>query len=107
MERGATFLCARRTFIVTLGSIHARRLRQTGVDLMTDQEQVAAFLANRGATRAAPGVSALNYSCRDWHNAVRGERIVRVDLIEERHVTYDGRGVGHVTNGLGEYIGTV
>jgi len=40
---------------------------------MTDAEQIAEFLAKRGATRVPANQKALNYTRKDWHAAVRGD----------------------------------
>jgi hypothetical protein len=66
---------------------------------MTDQEQIAAFLAKKGATRIPAGERTMDY--RQMRAAVRGEQA----LIDERHVVVDHCGREHVRNGLGEWIG--
>ncbi len=69
---------------------------------MTDQEQIAAFIARKGVTRIAAGESS-GISNRAWRAAARGE-LTDNDLIAKRVVRYDARGVAHVQNGLGEWI---
>lgn len=66
---------------------------------MTDQEQIAAFIASRGVTRVAAGEA--TYDRRTMYKAVRGDN----DLIRERHVVVDHCGRERVRNGLGEWIG--
>ena len=65
---------------------------------MTDAEQIAAFLAKKGATRIPEGERTMDY--RQMRAAVRGEQA----LIDERHVVIGANGVEHVRNGLGEWI---
>ena len=65
---------------------------------MTESEQITAFLAARGATKIAAGVSQTGYTKRDWRHKVRGEPTEQ-ELIDQRIVVGD-----HVRNGLGEWI---
>lgn len=69
-----------------------------GVTQMTEQDQIAAFVARRGVTRVAEGVRIT--TGRGLYAAVRGDNA----LIEERHVVYDHLGQIHVRNSLGEWI---
>lgn len=73
---------------------------------MTEQEQIAEFLARKGATRIAAGVSTLGeMSAREWSRAVRSPtRIHARDPISERHSIIDHMGRVRVRNGLGEWI---
>jgi hypothetical protein len=67
---------------------------------MSDAEQIAAFLATRGATKVAEGECAMDH--RAMYRAVRGERS---DPTQERHL----RAIDHMgrelwVNGLGEPV---
>jgi hypothetical protein len=73
---------------------------------MTDDEQIAAFLARKGATKCATGDSALQMTARDWHVATRSSRRVSGEqaAINQRNYVVDAAGVEHCYNGLGEWI---
>lgn len=71
---------------------------------MTDSEQIAAFLATKGATKVAEGEGTKNHwRGRDWARAARGEPTTD-DLIRQRRVVVDHVGRERVQNGLGEWI---
>ena len=78
-------------------------VKTNGATHMTEQEQIAAFIARKGVTKVAEGEAALgHWSRQDWRSAARGERTTD-DLIRERHVVViNGR--EYVSNGLGERI---
>lgn len=69
---------------------------------MTEQEQIAAFLATRGV-RKLPASASSGLTSRDWSFKIRGEK-TDDELIAERHVTIGHGGREFVTNGLGERI---
>ena len=51
---------------------------------MTAEQQIAEFLARKGATKIAAGERALNYNRRDWQAAVRGETPPSVERQQRR-----------------------
>lgn len=65
---------------------------------MSDTDQIAAFLAKRGATKVEENATQLGYTGKDWRKKVRGEKTEQ-ELINERHRVGE-----HVCNGLGEWI---
>jgi hypothetical protein len=70
---------------------------------MSEQEQIAAFIASRGVTRIAEGAGN-GYTRRDWHAMVRGDVAPR-DAIGERHlVVVDAAGKEFWMNGIGERL---
>ncbi len=73
---------------------------------MTEAEQIAAFLAAKGATKIPTGANVLgDMTSRDWAKAVRSTvKLNARDPISERHVVVDHIGREHVRNGLGEWI---
>jgi len=86
------------------------RCPPAGVTAMTDAEQIALFLAERGATRIPAGVGKLgHFRARDWRRAARSTERIDADreqqrLIDERHTVLDHLGRPRVRNGLGEWI---
>lgn len=72
---------------------------------MTTDEQIAAFLAKRGATRIAEGTATM--STREWQYAVRGEQSpVRAPREDDERVTVvtDHLGREHMRNAHGEWL---
>jgi hypothetical protein len=78
---------------------------------LTDQEQIAAFIARKGVTLVQAGVGACNHmTAHDWRKAARSTTRVspaadtEQRLIDQRHVVVDHLGREHVRNGLGEWL---
>jgi hypothetical protein len=71
---------------------------------MTEQEQIAHFLATRGATKCAVGERAMTE--REMYLARRSDKRARAsDPIQERHLAaVDHLGREYWVNGLGERI---
>lgn len=75
----------------------------------SDADQIAAFLAARGATKIAEGTRA--YDDKELYKAVRSDQRARTiedktedQLIAERHYVTGSNGVEHCQNGLGEWL---
>ena len=71
---------------------------------MTEQERIAAFIAERGITKIAEGEATLSHmTARDWHKAAQDTITIQArqenTLIDQR-IDYGT----HVVNGLGEAV---
>ena len=52
---------------------------------MTEQERIAAFIAERGITKIAEGEAALSHmTARDWHKAARDTITIQA-ILQEYH----------------------